>query len=308
MDDLTARFATALGDRRARARRRRRRAARAATPRSRGCREHPIPVLSAAGSVTAARRAAAARRRARVRLAHDAGALPRARRRVPRRRRAPARACSSGGRGSASRRRSRPRSQLDTYRSYAPAARPRNWGTDEMAAAADAGRGRRTGSSTRPDDGRHRRVEPAGARARRDAGRRRGLRSSGSAPTSYRAFATRSTVAASPGPEGQSMQLSDIDLLDRDRFTQGIPHEWFTFLRNEAPVYKHPEPDGPGLLGRHQVRRRRDRRPRRRDLLVRPEARRRRGARRVRSRTTSSRAATSCSRWTRPSTRATASS
>ncbi|MDQ1534413.1 MAG: cholest-4-en-3-one 26-monooxygenase, partial [Actinomycetota bacterium] len=43
------------------------------------------------------------------------------------------------------------------------------------------------------------------------------------------------------------MQLSDIDLLDRDRFTHGIPHEWFTFLRREAPVYKHPEPDGPGF-------------------------------------------------------------
>jgi cholest-4-en-3-one 26-monooxygenase len=43
------------------------------------------------------------------------------------------------------------------------------------------------------------------------------------------------------------MQLSDIDLLDRDRFTKGIPHEWFTFLRHEAPVYKHPEPGGPGF-------------------------------------------------------------
>jgi cholest-4-en-3-one 26-monooxygenase len=43
------------------------------------------------------------------------------------------------------------------------------------------------------------------------------------------------------------MQLSDIDLLDRDRFTQGIPHEWFTFLRREAPVYHHPEPGGPGF-------------------------------------------------------------
>ncbi len=43
------------------------------------------------------------------------------------------------------------------------------------------------------------------------------------------------------------MQLSDIDLLDRDRFAQGIPHEWFTYLRKEAPVYKHPEPDGPGF-------------------------------------------------------------
>ncbi len=43
------------------------------------------------------------------------------------------------------------------------------------------------------------------------------------------------------------MQLSDINLLDRDRYTQGVPHEWFTFLRREAPVYKHPEPDGPGF-------------------------------------------------------------
>jgi cholest-4-en-3-one 26-monooxygenase len=43
------------------------------------------------------------------------------------------------------------------------------------------------------------------------------------------------------------MDTTDIDLLDRDRFTQGIPHEWFTWLRANAPVYKHPEPDGPGF-------------------------------------------------------------
>jgi cholest-4-en-3-one 26-monooxygenase len=43
------------------------------------------------------------------------------------------------------------------------------------------------------------------------------------------------------------VQLSDIDLLDRDIFTKGVPHEWFTFLRREAPVYKHPEPGGPGF-------------------------------------------------------------
>lgn len=43
------------------------------------------------------------------------------------------------------------------------------------------------------------------------------------------------------------MQLSDIDLLDRDRFTQGIPHEWFSWLRANAPVSHHPEPDGPGF-------------------------------------------------------------
>jgi cholest-4-en-3-one 26-monooxygenase len=40
---------------------------------------------------------------------------------------------------------------------------------------------------------------------------------------------------------------NDIDLLDRDRFTQGIPHEWFTWLRANAPVFHHDEPDGEGF-------------------------------------------------------------
>ena len=43
------------------------------------------------------------------------------------------------------------------------------------------------------------------------------------------------------------MELTDIDLLDRDRFIQGVPHDWLTYLRNNAPVYLHPEPDGPGF-------------------------------------------------------------
>ena len=43
------------------------------------------------------------------------------------------------------------------------------------------------------------------------------------------------------------MDLGEIDLLDRDRFTQGVPHDWFTYLREHAPVYKHPEPEGPGF-------------------------------------------------------------
>lgn len=38
-----------------------------------------------------------------------------------------------------------------------------------------------------------------------------------------------------------------IDLLDLDRFTQGAPHDWFTWLRANDPVYHHPEPDGPGF-------------------------------------------------------------
>jgi cholest-4-en-3-one 26-monooxygenase len=43
------------------------------------------------------------------------------------------------------------------------------------------------------------------------------------------------------------VQLTDIDLLDRDVFTRGIPHEWFTYLRNNQPLFHHPEPDGPGF-------------------------------------------------------------
>jgi cholest-4-en-3-one 26-monooxygenase len=43
------------------------------------------------------------------------------------------------------------------------------------------------------------------------------------------------------------IDASQIDLLDFDRFTEGIPHEWFTWLRNNDPVHFHPEPDGPGF-------------------------------------------------------------
>jgi cholest-4-en-3-one 26-monooxygenase len=39
----------------------------------------------------------------------------------------------------------------------------------------------------------------------------------------------------------------EIDLLDRDRFAQSIPHEWFTWLREHDPVHFHEEPDGPGF-------------------------------------------------------------
>jgi cholest-4-en-3-one 26-monooxygenase len=43
------------------------------------------------------------------------------------------------------------------------------------------------------------------------------------------------------------VNIDQIDLLDRDRFTQGIPHEWFTWLREHAPVLWHEEPGGPGF-------------------------------------------------------------
>lgn len=50
------------------------------------------------------------------------------------------------------------------------------------------------------------------------------------------------------------MRLSDIDLLDRDVFARGVPHEWFAILRREAPVYRHPKPDGTSfwVISKHE--------------------------------------------------------
>ena len=44
-----------------------------------------------------------------------------------------------------------------------------------------------------------------------------------------------------------TVQLDEIDLLDRDVFARGVPHEWFTWLREHRPLYRHPEPHGPGF-------------------------------------------------------------
>jgi len=38
-----------------------------------------------------------------------------------------------------------------------------------------------------------------------------------------------------------------IDLLSPASFADGQPHEQFRWLRANAPVYRHPEPDGPGF-------------------------------------------------------------
>lgn len=48
------------------------------------------------------------------------------------------------------------------------------------------------------------------------------------------------------------MQLADVDLL-ADAWQRGVPHDAFDLLRREAPVFRHPEPDGPGFwaLTRH---------------------------------------------------------
>jgi len=43
------------------------------------------------------------------------------------------------------------------------------------------------------------------------------------------------------------VKLEDVNLNDPDRFVEGVPHETFAFLRREAPVFFHEEPDGPGF-------------------------------------------------------------
>jgi cholest-4-en-3-one 26-monooxygenase len=43
------------------------------------------------------------------------------------------------------------------------------------------------------------------------------------------------------------MSLSDVHLDDPDGFREGVPHHWLRLLRAEAPVYFHPERNGPGF-------------------------------------------------------------
>ena len=43
------------------------------------------------------------------------------------------------------------------------------------------------------------------------------------------------------------MEAGEINLLDPLIFEDKVPHEWFTWLRHEAPIFRHPEPGGPGF-------------------------------------------------------------
>jgi cholest-4-en-3-one 26-monooxygenase len=40
------------------------------------------------------------------------------------------------------------------------------------------------------------------------------------------------------------MELQDIDLSDSKNFVNGVPHEWFSYLRKENPVQWHRDPNG----------------------------------------------------------------
>ncbi len=43
------------------------------------------------------------------------------------------------------------------------------------------------------------------------------------------------------------MDFSEIDLTDSTKFVSAVPHDWFTFLRANAPIYWHEEKGGPGF-------------------------------------------------------------
>ena len=43
------------------------------------------------------------------------------------------------------------------------------------------------------------------------------------------------------------IDFSDINLLDSTVFAERVPHEWFAYLRQNAPVSWHDEEDGPGF-------------------------------------------------------------
>jgi cholest-4-en-3-one 26-monooxygenase len=46
---------------------------------------------------------------------------------------------------------------------------------------------------------------------------------------------------------GSDIDFGDIDLTDSKAFVPRVPHEWFSFLRKNAPVWWHEEADGPGF-------------------------------------------------------------
>ena len=44
-----------------------------------------------------------------------------------------------------------------------------------------------------------------------------------------------------------NVDFDDINLLDPEPFGEAVPHEWFAFLRKNAPVWWQEEEDGPGF-------------------------------------------------------------
>ena len=45
----------------------------------------------------------------------------------------------------------------------------------------------------------------------------------------------------------RALTLDDVNLLDHDLFAEREPWDVFELLQREAPVFRHPEPDGDGF-------------------------------------------------------------
>ncbi len=58
---------------------------------------------------------------------------------------------------------------------------------------------------------------------------------------------TVARAATTAGPSVEGLVLDDIDLTDLDAWEKGVPYEWLTLLRREAPLYWQPEAGGRGF-------------------------------------------------------------
>ena len=54
-------------------------------------------------------------------------------------------------------------------------------------------------------------------------------------------------AATTAGPSVAGLTLDEIDLTDLDIWEEGVPYQWLTLLRREAPLYWQPESDGRGF-------------------------------------------------------------
>ncbi len=59
--------------------------------------------------------------------------------------------------------------------------------------------------------------------------------------------ATVAQAATVAGPSIEGLSLDDIDLTDLDVWERGVPYDWLTLLRREAPLFWQPETDGGGF-------------------------------------------------------------
>ena len=58
---------------------------------------------------------------------------------------------------------------------------------------------------------------------------------------------TVARAATTAGPSLEGLVLDDVDLTDLAVWEEGVPYQWLTLLRREAPLFWQPEADGRGF-------------------------------------------------------------